>query len=528
MRAPLPAGTSVIVYVRDSTDQQGEEEIPLEGQVSELTLAAGQYGWAVYDVIRDIGTGSNDKREGFQRVIALSKVRPRPFDAIFVWKLSRFARNRDDSVIYKALLRKRGVRIISHKENLPEGPIGRLIEGVIEAVDEFYTANVAEDTLRGLKEVARQGYHPGGRAPVGYRFERSIVGTKRTGDALMRTRLVPDELSAPKVLRAFEMAAEGRTFDQIISACDICVNKSSLSTILRNEVYVGVRIYNRERQEGTKSIRRRNQREDVVRVEDSHQPIVSKELFDAVQSRLRSYVTPAARQRRRHPPRLLSGLIRCALHDQPFTVTTTYRTYYLCRLRSRRGKAGCDNRLLRADEIEAAVVDRVAQQLARPENLDLIFKVVKDEVASQQGRINDGLLNIQRQESRIQRLIENLVDAIAEGTPAGLLSQRIKSYQDELMELRRQRTSLMSDRPKSIISVSRRDVVDALKKLDSVLSSPDSVEARALVQALIDKIVVSDDAVTIYYGFRDDDISEADYVAQHWLPGQDSNLQPSG
>jgi DNA invertase Pin-like site-specific DNA recombinase len=70
--------------------------------------------------------------------------------------------------IYKSLLRKYGISVISMHEQVDESPAGMLLEGMIEVIDEFYSTNLAQDTLRGMKENAGRGYHNGGVVPMGY------------------------------------------------------------------------------------------------------------------------------------------------------------------------------------------------------------------------------------------------------------------------------------------------------------------------------------------------------------------------
>ena len=85
--------------------------------------------------------------------IVAARQKPPPFEAILVWKLSRFARNREDSIIYKSLLRKQGIQVVSINEPVEDTPSGRLLEGIIEVIDEFYSANLAQDVLRGQRSM---------------------------------------------------------------------------------------------------------------------------------------------------------------------------------------------------------------------------------------------------------------------------------------------------------------------------------------------------------------------------------------
>ena len=66
------------------------------------------------------------------------------FDGILVYQLDRFARNRYDSAIYKAKLKKNGVRVLSAKENITDDALGILIEGVLESMAEYYSVKLAQ------------------------------------------------------------------------------------------------------------------------------------------------------------------------------------------------------------------------------------------------------------------------------------------------------------------------------------------------------------------------------------------------
>ena len=77
------------------------------------------------------------KRPGFQEMIGLAKGDDHPADLILVWKFSRFARNQEESIVYKSLLKKQhNVDVVSVSEPLSDNPFGSLIERIIEWMDE--------------------------------------------------------------------------------------------------------------------------------------------------------------------------------------------------------------------------------------------------------------------------------------------------------------------------------------------------------------------------------------------------------
>ena len=126
-------------YIRVSTDDQ--EEYSPDSQLKLCRDFAKKNGYILPDeyIFQDDGiSGSSARRRAsFNHMIALAKEKDRPFDAILVWKFSRFARNREESVLYKGLLRKHGISVISISEPIVEGPFGTLIESGIEWFDEY-------------------------------------------------------------------------------------------------------------------------------------------------------------------------------------------------------------------------------------------------------------------------------------------------------------------------------------------------------------------------------------------------------
>ena len=153
-----------VIYARVSTEAQAEEEVPLTAQVNECEEYIRAHGWDLVEVIRDGGiSGRTDERPGFQRMITMAKEKPRPFEVIVAWKANRLSRKLEHRLTYQALLRRRGVKVVLVKEPEFDGALGFLVESVLAVVDEFLTLQIGEDTLRGQKEIARQGYSAGGR-----------------------------------------------------------------------------------------------------------------------------------------------------------------------------------------------------------------------------------------------------------------------------------------------------------------------------------------------------------------------------
>ena len=147
-------------YVRVSTDKQ--EELSPDSQEKLLRDYAKNNNMILLEVFFEIGVSGRkaDKRPEFQRMISLAKSDDHPVDTILVWKFSRFARNQEESIVYKSLLKKQhNVDVVSISEPLIEGPFGSLIERIIEWMDEYYSIRLSGEVLRGMKEKAlKEGY----------------------------------------------------------------------------------------------------------------------------------------------------------------------------------------------------------------------------------------------------------------------------------------------------------------------------------------------------------------------------------
>ena len=130
----------------------------------------------------------DSKRKGFQYII--------------VYQLDRFARNRYDSATYKAKLKKNGVRVLSSKENITDDASGILIEGVLESMAEYYSAELSQKVKRGIAITASKCKFFGGGIPLGYKVDE-------------KKDYVINEETAPIVRRMFEMLAGGYNYAQI-------------------------------------------------------------------------------------------------------------------------------------------------------------------------------------------------------------------------------------------------------------------------------------------------------------------------
>lgn len=295
-------------YIRVSTDDQLEyspnsqlQKIKDYAKTHDITLTS--------DCIfmeEDGRSGRNaSHRPEFQRMIGLAKTKPKPFDLILVWKYSRFARNREDSVVYKSMLRKKcGIDVISVSEPIGDDKTAVLMEAIIEAMDEYYSVNLAEEVKRGMAEKANRG---------------GIVGSPAFGYLAQNGTFLPDPKNAPIVRMIFELFVAGvglRDLSAMLNALGICSKKGcpieprTVAYILHNPVYIGKIRWN-----PSGKADRAFDLSAVILSNGQHEPILSIELFEQAQEKLnvhKKMYAKYARQSHFSDGCMLKGLVRCS------------------------------------------------------------------------------------------------------------------------------------------------------------------------------------------------------------------------
>ena len=159
---------NVVIYARYSCERQTEQSI--EGQLRECEEFAEKHDMTIVDtyIDRAISGTSTNHREAFLKMIADSE--KHTFEGVLMYKMDRFARNRYDSAVYKAKLKKNGVRVYYAKEQIPEGPEGIILESLLEGMAEYYSAELSQKIKRGMRENALKGKATGGSTAIGYKI----------------------------------------------------------------------------------------------------------------------------------------------------------------------------------------------------------------------------------------------------------------------------------------------------------------------------------------------------------------------
>lgn len=293
-------------YIRVSTDNQ--TELSPDSQIKVVQQYAAQHGYVIPKefIFRDDGISGRyaDKRPQFNLMIATAKQKPSPFSAVLLWKFSRFARNQEESIFYKSMLRKNGVEVISISEPMVDGPFGTLIERIIEWSDEYYSIRLSGEVKRGMTEKVERG---------------GAVSIPSFGYNIENKKYVINSETAPFVKKIFADYLSGVPMIKIaqnLNALKIKTTRGNLwenrtvEYILRNPVYIGKIRWNPKRR-----TQRNYEDPDILIVDGQHESIVDEETFYRVQELLdinKKKHLPHTHSKTVNEEYMLHGLVKCS------------------------------------------------------------------------------------------------------------------------------------------------------------------------------------------------------------------------
>jgi DNA invertase Pin-like site-specific DNA recombinase len=383
--------THAVIYARYLS--HGQQEQSIEGQLRDCYNFAERQGIKVVGEYIDRAlSAKTDDRPDFRRMI--TDAAKKQFQYVIVWKLDRFARNRFDSAIHKASLKKHGVKVLSAMENIADTPDGMLLEGILESMAEYYSENLAENVKRGQRESVLKGNHVGGIPPFGFKVSRD-------GGKL---RLVADEEKAPIIKHVFEEYAKGKSKKTIIAELNArgvsnlrgkSLKLSSLQTALRNKKYIGVYEYGGQIVAG------------------ACDALIDKETFDKVQEMLfrKSHGKNTKYARQEY---LLHGKAYCGhcgtrlVGDGGTSKTGVVHHYYACG--KRKLKKSCDKKNEKKDFLEWYVTEQTMEYVLAPGRMEEIAAGV---IASYDNDFNDKKIKeLERQVNNISGEVDKLIDSI--------------------------------------------------------------------------------------------------------------------
>ena len=457
-----------VIYARYSSDNQREESI--EGQIRECTEFAEKNGMTVLRSYIDRAfSAKTDNRPEFQNMIKDSG--KKLFDVVLVWKLDRFARNRYDSAKYKSVLKKNGVKVVSATEVISDGAEGIILESVLEGYAEYYSADLSEKVVRGMTENLLKSKFNGGTIPFGYVVEDQ--------------HLKINPLTAPFVLKAFEMYNEGATMKEIRDWMNEHQLKNprgnpmtynTVEHMLKNRRYIGEEKFR-----------------DMV-IPDALPSIVPMKLFMQVQDKIAINKKAPAR-RKAEDDYLLTTKLFCGycgkfmIGESGKSRNGNVHRYYKCST-IKNLKGDCKKKSVKKDWIEDLIVRKTVAMLNNDEVIDDIVK----KLLALQEKDSSELPYYERELAETEKAIDNLLNAIQQG----ILTKSTKERLEELEKRKEKLEILIAEEKMMKPKLSEefiRFYLGKFRKLD--MAKP--AHRKMLIETFVNSVYIFDDKIVITY-----------------------------
>ncbi len=487
---------TAVAYGRFSSNNQREESI--DAQLRAIREYCEKENIELIAEFTDEAvSGKTDDREDFQNMVNQLLKGHIQVDYVLVHKFNRFARNKFDSALYKKKLRDIGVKVISVTQKIDDTPEGELLEGFLETIDQYYSANLAVEVRKGLRENALKGKHAGGQVLFGYSLDEEGY-------------YVPNE-NAPIVRRIFEEYAMG------CSKTDICerlndegyrnqrgkrFNTRTLYDLLRNEKYIGNYIYTIDKKE-------------TIRLDGiiKDHPI-DKELWNTVQ-RLCKEASECVQARQRSDKRYyhLTGKAFCTCCGEHISGAGSKRSgghngnkdgklnyYYKC-VGKTKHKNGCKNPSLNKDWFESKVLKTVTDIVMDKNQVKQIAQAAYEEILSMRNEPVVSTAQLQKELAKIFDKQEKLTDLYVDGDMSkemlnkknGELTRRRFQIEEEL-EKRKNVLEAEDIQPEDIENFITQFVEDTKEDCESI----DDEFMRIMLNVFVKRVDVSEEEVVVH------------------------------
>ncbi|MEQ8673715.1 MAG: recombinase family protein [Aggregatilineales bacterium] len=543
---PLPPGTHVVVYCRDSG---GDEQDRSVAQQIDVAREYCQHHNLVLDklYVDESKLSSNtDKRDALQELLFDLRRRFRhindrykrekasrenPFGVIF-WKSNRLGRDSIEATNIKTDLRLRGITLIDlmTSANTGNAAVDALIEAFQQWKDEQDLEEISQNAKRGLAQLVGTrdndpeflrynpdwkctggylGIRPGG-VPTGFLGERVQVGVyerkkgRKSGEPRVVQRLVPDPEMWERCHLAWQMRHEGASYGEIHKTTRLFKNINGYDTFFSNRIYTGDIIY------GGKLYK------------EFVPAMIPHEWFEAEQKRQAENAKKhnGKRVNRNYEPRrigsnyLLSGLVVCGHVDgeeHPMNVESipgkkgkrgSYSFFICTTMKNSRGQA-CQAKRVSTKALDQTVIENLLAHVMTIENLRPLAKNIAQSLEERSNDSGTRISVLEDKLAEVKKSLENIMDAIENMGYAKHLQQRYDERRREEEELLSELAVLeaLQVNPGQIARISDEALEGWINYMREALECEDKALARRIIQQFVAKVVIKEGTGTLYYTF---------------------------
>ncbi len=566
---PLPPGTHVVVYCRDSGGEEQDKSVNQQREAAQEYC--DRFGLVIDHLYADeaITATAVEKRDDFADMLAdlrgrfsvvydpakrAQRAKNKPF-GLLCWKSNRLGRDLIHTRNVKSDLRLRGITIINLVSSFETGnpALDAVVESLFEYQDEQLLLEISGNSRRGLAQLvtlrdtdptflaynpdwqstgAYLGIMPGG-VPTGFKAERIVVGTykrkngKRSGELREVQRLVPDTELWDRCRLAWQMRHDGATLREIMNATRLFSTVSSYAAFFKNLIYTGTLDYGGQR------------------LGDFVPALIPLEWWEEEQRRRaergkkhRSEAgDPMLDPRRVGSKYLLSGLLFCGQvngEEHPMLGnSTTGKTqkqkrgaweYYICGVKKNSRDQKCDSRRLGAHLIEHAVIDSLMRDVLTRDNLRPLADAIAAQLADTNRDAATRLSALQAELDQVERQLANLIGAIENMGLSPTLRDKLTKREAEKERLKgdiAQFEKMLISSP-DIADITGELLDDWLLWIRATLEGEDVELSRRALRQFVEKIVIRGSEGHITYTFpieqRVDDLGHRDMDLRGFEP----------
>jgi site-specific DNA recombinase len=499
---------TAVIYARYSSHNQREESI--EAQVRACEEYAKRKNLQIVGHYTDSAkSGTNADRESFLQMISDSG--KGKFKYLIIHKLDRFSRDKYDAVTYKRKLKINGVTLLSVTENLDGTPESIMLESCLEGMAQYYSANLAREVMKGMKESAYKCTHLGGKPPLGYDVDPT---TKK---------YVINKAEAAIVKYIFENYTNGVGYNRILeylngmgfrSKFGRPFGKNSLYSILGNEKYTGKFVFNKKLEKDV-SGRRNPQwkpREEWIVVDDGLPAIIDEETFNAVQAKLETNKKRGGRFLAKEAY-LLSGLITCgecgsSMFGNSRKGGRNKSRYSSYKCSHRANHKGCANKEIRKEYLDNYVLDELYAKLFSESSIKKLSVMLNDynRKKAEEADEETKLASVELEE--ISGKISKIIMLVTE---SGISIETVK---DELKQLE-ERKHFVEDYLRdvrlknNIATISEDAISDLICKSKEFVQTHNIAECQNFIHSYIEKVIVYSERVEVLFKIHvPDDVND--------------------
>lgn len=435
-----------------------------------------------------------EKRPGFMKMIATAKTKPKPFDFILIHRFDRFSRSREDSIVYKSLLKKEcDIKVISITEQLEDDKFSVILEAMLEAMAEYYSLNLADEVTKGMTEKALRGGFQAS-PPLGYKI-------MHTGEIPV---IVPEEAVVVKLI--FEKYVyDNMSFYEIAKYLNLFGYKTkqkkdferrSVEYILKNPIYKGYIRWNRTHG-ASKTVKDTSH---WIIAKGEHEPVISEELYDLAQKKLYRENTGTKARPVTEYKHWLSGMVKCSCCGHSMTASRIKDSQYY--------RFSCNS----YSKGKCPVCNSITEKKLIPCILGTLEKVIiienkvyikaKSTVQTESDPSKEGIL-LKQQLARLKEKENRIKNAYISGVDT------LEEYEENKAALTKENELLREQLQKyerDHIKTGEPQQKDHIKNVYEIITS-DTIDNRTKNQALktiIDKIVYDkkEERLDIYFKYH--------------------------